>query len=280
MYRILTGVLIGLTSVAAQAQRDFSQAEITVEAVAGSVYLLHGPGGNIGVQAGADGLVLIDDKFAPLAAKIGAALAQIGEGDLLYVLNTHYHGDHTGGNAQFGVEAPIIAHQNVRQRLADKPREAWPVITFAQGLSLHVNGEEVEFLHFPQAHTDGDAAVFFRGSKVVHMGDLFFKERFPYVDIDAGGTVQGVIAAVEVVLGRIDAETRIIPGHGSLATADDLRLYQRMLGESVQAVEKALAAGLALEDIDLGTDWADWGGGFISTQRWVATVARSLASRD
>lgn len=276
MHNYLAVLLLTLSSVVAEAQRDFSAAKITVEAVAGQVYMLHGPGGNIGVQAGADGLVLIDDKFAPLADKIRAAMAQVGQGALLYVLNTHYHGDHTGGNALFGVEAPIIAHQNVRRRLADKPSESWPVITFAQGLSLHVNGEEIEFLHFPRAHTDGDGAVFFSDSQVVHMGDLFFQGRFPYVDIDAGGSVQGVIAAVEAVLARVDADTRIIPGHGALATPDDLRLYKRMLVESMQAVQQALAAGQAVEAIDLGAEWESWGGGFISTERWIATVARSL----
>ncbi|NKB71684.1 MAG: MBL fold metallo-hydrolase [Candidatus Latescibacteria bacterium] len=280
MDKFTCALVVALSCVAAEGQRDFSKAEITVAAVAGSVYMLQGPGGNIGVQTGADGFVLIDNKFAPLADKILVAMKQVGEGDLLYVLNTHYHGDHTGGNALFGAQIPIIAHHNVRRRLADKPQQAWPIITFEQGLSLHLNGEEVEFLHFPHAHTDGDGAVFFSVSNVVHMGDLFFQGRFPYVDIDAGGSVQGVIAAGETVLGRIDEGTRIIPGHGAVVGPDDLRLYLRMLQESMQAVGQAVAAGQDLETIDLGTDWADWGGGFISTERWVATVARSLELGD
>ena len=167
--------------------------------------MINGRGGNIGVCAGGDGLLLIDAKFANLAEPLRAVLAGLGEGDPAFLLNTHYHGDHTGGNTVFGAVTPILAHHNVRARLTageDPPPEALPVLTFEEGVSLHFNGEEIEVVHFPAAHTDGDAVVFFKGSDVVHMGDIMFHGLFPYVDIDAGGRVDGVIAAVEAVLAR------------------------------------------------------------------------------
>ena len=163
------------------------------------VYMLEGSGGNIGVSVGADGVLIVDDQFAPLADKIRAAIGELGGGDPAFVLNTHYHGDHTGGNAHFGEKGVIVAHRNVRNRLAARrvddrplPEAALPEITFDEGLSIHFNGEELRVVHFPKAHTDGDGVVFFTGSNVVHTGDLFFNGRFPYVDLRGGGNVRAI----------------------------------------------------------------------------------------
>ncbi len=263
---------------------------LAVSPVAGSIHMINGQGGNIGVSVGADGFLMVDDKFAPLADQIRAQLEGLGEGELKFLLNTHFHGDHTGGNEVFGVETPIIAHHNVRARLMTEQRRgdrvtppappaAWPVITFDDAISIHFNGEEVKVLHVPHAHTDGDALIFFTGSNVVHMGDTFFNQRFPFVDIDSGGAVEGVIAAGRAVLAHADDETRIIPGHGPVASPSDLETYLRMIEETRAAVAAGIEAGHSLEALQeagAGDEWASWGDGFISTERWIATLHRDL----
>ncbi len=257
-----------------------SAQELTVTPVTGGIHMINGRGGNIGVCAGDDGLLLIDAKFANLAEPMRAALAGLGEGDPAFLLNTHYHPDHTGGNAVFGAVTAILAHHNVRARLMageDPPPEALPVLTFEEGVSLHFNGEEIEVVHFPAAHTDGDAVVFFTGSDAVHMGDIMFHGLFPFVDIDAGGSVDGVIAAVEAVLARTGPETRVIPGHGDLAAPDDLRTYLRMIRETRAAVEDGMVAGKTLEELQaagVAQEWSGWSWGFISAERWIATLHR------
>lgn len=257
-----------------------SAQELTVTPVTGGIHMINGHGGNIGVCAGDDGLLLIDAKFANLAEPMRAALAGLGEGDPAFLLNTHYHPDHTGGNAVFGAVTAILAHHNVRARLMAgeaPPPEALPVLTFEEGVSLHFNGEEIEVVHFPAAHTDGDAVVFFTGSDAVHMGDIMFHGLFPFVDIGAGGSVDGVIAAVEAVLARIGPETRVIPGHGDLATPDDLRTYLRMIRQTRAAVEDGMAAGKTLEELQaagVAEQWSGWSWGFISAERWIATLHR------
>src|ERR1041385_3381718 len=206
-YLLLCALSLGLcwSSSGALAQGDLSKVEIKSTQVSGNVYMLEGSGGNIGVSVGADGILIVDDQFAPLADKIRAALKKLGEGKLKYILNTHWHGDHTGGNKEFGPEAPIIAHDNVRKRLSTEqhsdffkettpasPKEALPVITFDQALSVHFNGEEIRAIHFPHGHTDGDSVIFFSASNVVHLGDDFFAGRFPFVDLESGGSVEGL----------------------------------------------------------------------------------------
>ena len=276
---------------AIEAQQDFSKVEIQAIHVAGPVHMLLGSGGNIGVSAGADGILIVDDQFAPLAEKIRAALKKLGEGKLKFVLNTHWHGDHTGGNQEFGREAPIIAHTNVRKRLATRqtifgkeiepsPREALPVITFDDSLSVHFNGEEIRALHVAASHTDGDSVIFFTGSNVVHMGDNFFNGTFPFVDLDSGGDVLGMARAVEDVLSKLPADARVIPGHGPLAGAAELRSYLRMLRETTEIVRKRIALGWDLERIKaegLPGEWAGWGEGFIKTDQWLEIVHRSLS---
>ncbi|MFQ5690007.1 MAG: MBL fold metallo-hydrolase [Gemmatimonadota bacterium] len=299
--RMTIAALASLAAVgvprAAQAQQDFSTVEIEITHVSGNVYMLVGRGGNIGVSSGADGTLIVDDQFAPLADKIRAALRQIGKSDeqaeLKFILNTHWHGDHTGGNPEFGREAPIIAHRNVRKRLSTPqeirgnaveplPEVGLPVVTFADSLSIHFNGEEIRALHLPHGHTDGDAVIFFGGSNVVHMGDDFFAGRFPFVDLESGGSVQGLVEDVRTVLDEIPADAHVIPGHGPLSTVEDLRAYHRMLVETIDFVRDRMAAGKSLEDIQaegLPSEWDSWGRGFINAKTWLATIFQSLSSR-
>ncbi|MFQ5701703.1 MAG: MBL fold metallo-hydrolase [Acidobacteriota bacterium] len=273
------------------AQRDFSDVTIKTQHVAGNVYMLQGAGGNIGVSAGEDGILIVDDQFAPLAEKIRAALSDLHKGDLHFILNTHYHGDHTGGNEVFGAEAPIIAHDNVLKRLSTRqessrgvreplPRKAWPVITFSQSVSVHFNGEEIKVIHFPAGHTDGDSIIFFTGSNVVHMGDDFFAGHFPFIDLEAGGSVKGYARNVQAALEQIPADAKIIPGHGPLSTADDLKSFSDMLRETIAIVEEKMKAGETLDQMKeegLPPKWASWSWRFIDTNSWIETIYKSLS---
>jgi glyoxylase-like metal-dependent hydrolase (beta-lactamase superfamily II) len=285
----IAGLALAALPGAAQ-ERDFSKVEVKAAPVAGKIHLLTGAGGNIGVSVGSDGILIVDDQFAPLADKIRAALKGLGDGKLKYVLNTHWHGDHTGGNAAFSREASIIAHDNVRKRMSTdqtvfgektpaSPAEALPVITFGQSLSVHFNGEEIKVVHFPHGHTDGDSVIFFTGSNVVHMGDDFFAGGFPFVDLGSGGSVQGLTANIAKVLGELPAGAKIIPGHGPLSTADDLKAYHAMLVETTGIVKKQMDAGKSLDEIKaagLPEKWKSWGTGFIKADMWIATIHESL----
>jgi len=261
------------------AQRDFSKVEIKVIPVAGNLYMLEGSGGNIGVSVGPDGILIVDDQFAPLAEKIEAALKSLNPGKLKFVLNTHHHGDHTGGNATFGAkDATIIAHSNVRKRLAGEPnskKEALPVITFDQSAAVHFNGEEIKLLHHGPGHTDGDSVIYFTGANVIHMGDQFFNGGFPFVDLKSGGTVEGYIKTVVTVLEEVPADAKLIPGHGKLANVDDLKNFHAMLLETTKLVKQGVADGKSLDDLKaagLPDKWKDWGTGFIKTDRWIETI--------
>ena len=240
----IAGVVLACVLVAsaicspALAQRDFSSVTMQSQKVSGNVHMLVGAGGNIGVSAGSDGILIVDDQFAPLAGKIREALAEIGTGELEFVLNTHFHGDHTGSNAEFGEEALIVAHANVRKRLSTpqtsprgttpaQPESAWPVVTFEDSLSIHFNGEEIRVWHLPAGHTDGDVVVHFVDSNVLHMGDHFFVDRFPFVDLSSGGNALGFAENVGSVLESLPAGAQIIPGHGPLAKAEDLERFPR-----------------------------------------------------
>src|SRR6476620_4751827 len=237
-------LVIFLFSLQALAQ-DFSKVEIKTIKVAGNIYMLQGAGGNIGVSVGPDGILIVDDQYAPLADKIKAALKNLGDGKLKFILNTHYHGDHTGGNPIFGQDAPIISQTNARKRLTAEQqskffgwkfpamaKEGLPVITFDQSVSVFFNGEEIKVIHFPHGHTDGDSVVFFTGANVVHMGDDFFAGRFPFVDLDSGGSVQGMATNVGEIIPKLPAGVKWIPGHGPISTIDDLKAYHRMLLET------------------------------------------------
>lgn len=269
-------VLLLATAVA---QQDFSKVEIKATQVSGNVYLLEGSGGNIGVSVGSDGILIVDDQFAPLADKIAAALAQLNPGRLKFVLNTHYHGDHTGGNAAFGAkEAVIVAHDNVRTRLsarAEIPAVALPVVTFGQSASVHFNGEEIKLLHVGTGHTDGDSIIFFTKANVVHMGDQYVSQGFPFVDFSSGGDVDGYIATQQAVLAQVSPDTKIIPGHGPLSTVADLKNYNAMIVESVALVRRGMAEGKTLEELraaGLPEKWANFGKGWITPARWIETI--------
>ena len=264
-------------------QQDFSKVEIKATKVAGSVYMLEGSGGNIGVCAGEDGIVIVDDQFAPLAPKIKEALKSISDKPLKFVINTHFHGDHTGGNAEFGREATIIAHDNVRKRLADpeptggnpaKPpaKEALPVVTFNDRTTVHVNGEEIRAIHFPHGHTDTDSVIFFTRANVVHMGDDFVTYGFPFVDTRHGGSVSGMIAGVEKVLSMVPPDVKIIPGHGALSTPDDMRKFVEMLKDTRQLVADAVKEGKTIQQMKqdkLMAKYQDKGKGFIKADNWI-----------
>jgi cyclase len=263
----------------AVAQQDFSKVEIKTTPVSKNVYMLEGAGGNIGVSVGADGILIVDDQFAPLADKISAALAQLNPGKLKFVLNTHHHGDHTGGNAAFGAkEAVIVAQTNVRPRLDADPKlpdAALPVVTFDESVSLHFNGEEVKLLHIGPGHTNGDAIIHFTGANVVHMGDQYVSQGWPYVDFTSGGDVDGYIATQQAVLAKIAPDTKIIPGHGPLSTVEDLKAYNAMVVESVALVRKGMAEGKTLEQLrteGLPEKWAAYGKGWITNARWIETI--------
>lgn len=290
----LTLLLVFVAAVQAQ-QTDYSKVQIKATKVAGNVYMLEGAGGNIGVSVGDDGLLIVDDQFAPLADKIRAALKGIADKKLHFILNTHWHGDHTGGNVAFGPEATIIAHDNVRKRLATEqksavfnsttppsPKEALPVITFDQTLTVHFNGEDIRAIHYPQGHTDGDSVIFFTSSNVVHLGDDFFAGRFPFVDLESGGTVEGLVRNIGEIITKIPEGAKLIPGHGPISTLDDLKSYHRMLQQTTEIVRQKIAAGKTLEQIKsegLPEEWKPWGEGFIKTDRWVETIYRSLTAK-
>ena len=282
---LFLGALV--TSVPALAQRDFANVEIRSTPVSKTVHMLEGAGGNIGVSAGPDGVLVVDDQFAPLAEKITAKLKELNPTAPRFVLNTHWHGDHTGGNAHFGSQgANIIASANVRERLAKKsdsqPAEL-PVVTYESGASVHFNGEEIRLIALGPGHTDGDSLVWFTGAKVLHMGDQFFSGKFPFIDLGSGGDVDGYLTNVEKALALIPSDTRVIPGHGPLSTVEDLKAFRDMLVETTGVVKKAIAAGKSLEQVKtegLPEKWKSWGTGFINTSRWLEICFNSLSKKQ
>jgi len=284
MMRIL-GAILAVTAVTGSAQQDFSKVEIQTIHVAKNIYLLQGAGGNIGVSVGLDGILIVDDQFAPLAEKIEAALKQLNPGKLKFVLNTHYHGDHTGGNAHFGRQAHIIAHTNVRKRLGGKPGDSkpeLPIITFDDSLSVHFNGEEIKLVHVPPAHTDNDSIIHFTGANVIHFGDTFFSGRFPNIDLGGGGDVRGYIRNVEDALKKVPADAKLIPGHGPLSTVKELKEFHEMLVETSVIVEKAITAGKTIDQIKsegLPDKWKSWEAPTLNTARWLEILYRGLSRK-
>jgi cyclase len=283
-----------------QQPQDFSKVEIKVTRVSGNVYMLEGAGGNIAASLGDDGILIVDTEYAPLAAKIQAALKGIGITDkpVRFVVNTHYHGDHTSGNAAFAeAGATIIANENVRKRLEEgstigngpggsinakqppQSKEALPVITYHDGVNIFLNGEEIEVRHMPAAHTDGDSFVFFATNKVLHTGDIFVRYGFPFIDVNSGGSVQGMIAACDKALAEFPADTKVIPGHGALATMDDLRDYDKMLKDTTAAVQKALDEHKTLaqmKDEKILGPWQKLSGNFVNSDAFLAEIYNSL----
>jgi cyclase len=288
-----------LTTVLTTAQdQDFSKVQIKVTKVAGSIYMLEGAGGNIGASVGEDGIVVVDDEYAPLAGKIQAALKGITDKPVRFIINTHYHGDHTGGNTFFQKEAPVIAHDNVRKRLENggtagnlgsvsmdnKPavKDALPILTFDHDVTVHLNGEDIRALHFPSGHTDGDSIIFFPKSNVVHMGDDFVRYGFPFIDLSAGGSVEGMIAALEEIVPKLPADVKVIPGHGQVSNLDDVRTYVKMLIDTRAVVEKGVHQGKTLDQLKqekVLEPWKKWSGDFISSDAFIETLYNDLTGK-
>jgi glyoxylase-like metal-dependent hydrolase (beta-lactamase superfamily II) len=265
---------VALPGLAAEADR-FAEVRVTAEHVSGSVHMLTGAGGNIGVSVGADGTLIIDDQFAPLAERIEAALESLGGARPKLVLNTHFHGDHTGSNAFFGRDGTIIAHENVRLRLLGEEsveRSALPLVTFDDRVRVHFNDDEIDVIHLPNGHTDTDSVVWFRNSNVIHMGDLLFNGRFPFIDVESGGTVDGFVENLETVLEMVPADVRVIPGHGELTGIASIAGAIEMIRATREQVRDAAASGRSVDDIvaaGLGERWAAYGSGFINEERWI-----------
>lgn len=261
-------------------------ADVTIDAteLRGGVHMLTGSGGNIGVLESSDGLLMVDDQYLPLAERIRAAIDAIAPGGPRFVLNTHHHGDHTGGNPAFGRQGTIVAHENVRLRLEDGgevPAAGLPVVTYADRIRMHLGDETIDVVHMPNGHTDGDSIVLFRMANVVHLGDHFFNGRFPYIDIDSGGSAAGMIRNIGEILDLLDDDVLIIPGHGPLGDIDDLRRYHRMLRETRETVRTAVAAGESDASIrarGVGAEWSDWAWAFIDEDRWLSTLIRDVRS--
>lgn len=269
-----------ISGMSATAQDQFANVTIETIPVAGNVSMLVGQGGNIGVSAGDDGILIIDDQFAPLAGRIKAAIEALGSAVPKFVLNTHFHGDHAGGNVEFGADSLIVAHENVRKRLvaSDSPAVALPVVTFDDDITIHFNGEDITLIHMPNGHTDTDSVVMFEGSNVIHMGDHFFNGGFPFIDMANGGTVQGYINNLERVLSWIADDTSVIPGHGPLGSKSDLLAFYNVIRDTSTAIRVMKSQQMSSDEIvaaGLDDMYESWGQGFINEQRWIETVFQS-----
>ena len=267
---------------------------VKVTKVSGNVYMLQGRGGNIGAVVGPEGILIVDDDYKTVSQKLSDALKELGSSAPRFILNTHWHGDHTEGNDFFGKQqSVIVAHENVRKRLLDPPiifgmktapyaAHALPIVTYKESMTIHLNGEEVKLVHYPNGHTDGDTVVFFVKANVVHLGDDFFVGRFPFVDIDSGGSVQGLIRNIDSLIKSLPADAKLIPGHGPLATLADLKSYHQTIVETSNIVQDAMKAGRSLEDIKkagLPEKYKDAGSGFIKTDVWMDTIHRSYSKK-
>ena len=302
MRRLAFLVLLCCSVFAAAQDQDFSKVQIKVTKVSGNIYMLEGAGGNIAASVGEDGIVIVDDQYAPLADKIAAALKGIGVTDkpVRFVINTHYHGDHTGGNLALATGgSTIIAQDNVRKRLETGGKAgngggvsmeqkvaatgALPIITFDHDVTVHLNGEDIRALHFPAGHTDGDAIVFFPKANVVHMGDDFVRYGYPFIDVTSGGSVQGMIAACDKVVAVLPADVKVIPGHGQLSNHEEVRDYSTMLKETSAAVQAAIKSGKTVDQMKKEKILAAWdakySGKFINSDLFIETLYNSLTNQ-
>lgn len=264
------------------ADDQFKDVTITSKKLTDTTFMFTGSGGNIGVSAGTDGILIIDDQFAPLAEKITASLNNIQPGVPKYIVNTHYHGDHTGGNAHFGEKGTILAHHNVLKRLAadsKTSKSALPVITYSDRISIHFNQDTLDILHLGPGHTDGDSVVHWQKANVIHMGDLYFKDRFPFIDLNGGGSVLGYRDNVATILDRIDDKTQIIPGHGDLANKTELLEFKHMLDNCINWMKSEKAQGKTLTQIKkmgVPEEYKQWSWNFITADKWIDTLYNDL----
>ncbi|MFH2059934.1 MAG: MBL fold metallo-hydrolase [Pseudomonadota bacterium] len=288
-------VLIIFFGTTAAAEQDFSKVEIKTIPITPNIYMLMGAGGNLGLSTGKNGPFLIDDQYAPLTEKILASIADITDQPIKFLINTHWHFDHTGGNENIGKgDTIIVAQENVRTRMSKGQMmkafdfnvppaapHALPVVTFPASLTFHWNDETIEVVHFPESHTDGDAVIFFKKANVIHTGDLFFNGIYPFIDAQSGGTLKGMIQSVEKILKRADMNTKIIPGHGPLGTIADLKTYKEMLTSVYTRILALKKSGKSNEEIVASKPTADfdakWGKGFLSPDKWVS-IACSAAN--
>ena len=295
---LVLGLVCGLAWSGAGAQEvDPAKVEVKAQALAPGVAMITGAGGNLALAYGADGALLVDDQYAPLTEKIRATVATLTDRPIRFVINTHWHGDHTGGNENLGKAGTlIVAHDNVRVRMSTEqflalwnekvpasPPAALPVVTFSETATLHLDGEEIHAFHVAPAHTDGDSVIHFRRADVLHAGDLFFNGMYPFVDLDSGGSYLGLIAAVERLVAMAKESTKIVPGHGPLASAADLRRYREMLAGVRDAVQPLVAAGKSVDEIvaaEPTARWDEaWGNGFMKADVFTRIVAKSLGAK-
>ncbi len=280
--------------VGVNAQDDMQDVRIETVAVADGIYMLMGRGGNIGVSVGADGVFLVDDQFAPLTEKIKAAIAKLSDKPIRFVINTHWHFDHTGGNENLGKEgAVIVAHDNVYERMSKDgfieafnlkvpaaPKAALPVITFNDTVTFRLNGQEIRAVHHSHAHTDGDSVIFFTSANVIHTGDILFNGIYPFIDASSGGDVNGMIETAGRILAMANDETKIMPGHGPLATKQDLEEFRAMLILVRDRMQKLLDQGKTLDEIIAMQPNADldkkWGGGFLNPEAFLRVLYAAM----
>lgn len=276
--------------------QNWDQVQIKAQKLSDNFYMLKGAGGNIGLLVGDDGTVMIDDQYAPLSDKILAVVDSISNNPVRYVVNTHWHGDHTGGNENLsGKGATIIAHENVRERLmkdqispfrgtvSASPEGAWPTLTFSDNMKIHINDLDLHLIHVHNAHTDGDAFVYLPEQNILHLGDCYFKGRYPYIDLDTGGSPLGLIAAIEAALMMADDKTQIIPGHGTISNRAELDEYYQMLKIMTTRIQRASYDSLTLEEIDLtllDKEFPGYGDGFIKTENFVKMLFRAFPLED
>jgi cyclase len=285
---------LALLLVAPALAQGFDDVEIKTEEIAEGVYMLVGRGGNIALSVGEESTFMVDDQYAPLTDKIRAAVSAVSEIPVQFVINTHWHGDHTGGNEQLGkAGAVIVAHENVRKRLSTEqfmeffekavppsPKSALPVITFTRDVKFHLNGDEISAFHVERAHTDGDVVIHFKKVNVIHMGDVYWEGYFPFIDLSAGGSIDGVIAALDHVLPMADEHSIIIPGHGALSDRAGMIAYRKMLVAIRDNVAAQIAKGMSLDEVIASKPTSqfdeEWGQGFIKPDQFTEIVYRSL----
>jgi len=274
------------------------EVEYIATPLSSTVTMIKGKGGNIAVSSGEDGVFIIDDQLKPLTDQLLASISKVSDRPIRFVINTHYHGDHVGGNETLGAAGSvIIAHDNIRKRMTTDqfsnfmnsttpawPKDSLPVVTFNDQVTLHLNGEAVTVTHVPRGHTDGDSIVYFPDSNVLHMGDIFFNGLYPYIDLDGGGSIQGMIAAVELGIGMADAETQIIPGHGPLSDLNSMREYHAFLTKARDNVQALIDQDMSLQQAIEAKPTAEWdeilGKVWITPEQLVIFIYNSLTGVD